>query len=58
MIFSPQIFPAPDSVPARKPVRMEAQPVVPWTVPLLLAATWQWLIAESWTQESVRGSDG
>jgi hypothetical protein len=47
MIFSPQIFSTPAGMPARKPARMEAQPVISWTVPLLLTAGWLWLIAET-----------
>jgi hypothetical protein len=58
MIFSPQTFPTPASVPARKPARMDAQPVTPWTVPLLMTAGWQWLIAETWEQETLPRSDG
>ncbi|MEP6828900.1 MAG: hypothetical protein ABI963_01055 [Rhizomicrobium sp.] len=53
MIFSPQNFPTPASLPPRKPARMDAQPIIPWTAALLLTVGWQWLIAETWEQETL-----
>jgi hypothetical protein len=53
MVFSPQTFPAPASMPERKPARLDAQPIIPWTAALLLTAGWQWLIAETWEQDTL-----
>jgi hypothetical protein len=47
MIFSPQTFEGPPSVPARQFKRMPPQPIVPWTVARLVRATWIWLMAET-----------
>jgi hypothetical protein len=57
MIFLPQTLSTPASMPARKLARMEAQPVISWTVPLLLTAGWQWLIAET-QQDALPRSEG
>ena len=37
----------PASVPPRRPTAMPAQPIVPWTLALVTAASLDWLMAET-----------
>ena len=55
MIFSP---PLPLSVPERIYIQMLAQPIVPWTPARLMRSSWQWLMAETGEQGSVKISEG
>jgi hypothetical protein len=44
-LFQGEFVPA--SVPARRPAAMPAQPIVPWTLARVTAASLDWLMAET-----------
>ena len=51
MIFSLQTSGAPAATPARRPARMSAQPIIPWTPAAMVRAMWEWLWEETLVPE-------
>lgn len=57
MMLSPSL-PMLLSVPQRVYIQMLPQPIVPWTPARLMRSSWQWLMAETGEQGSVKISEG